>query len=267
MNVINQNRASDRLHLLPQPKRDMDLEAAIDADAIAIRFQPQVDAATGRLVGVEALARWRGALGSGELFGRAGCSGLSERLSRHVQRKALREAAGWRSKLDGVRLSLNCVAEDLQRIGYDNWLLSELALAGFDPQLLTLEITESHVIDQWDAVRARLENLRDAGITIAVDDFGTGFSNLSYLGQLPLDLLKIDRALIEPIEHGRHHQAIVRHTIELAHDLGLRVVAEGIENAAQLALVRDWGCNVVQGFLISPALDIERLTAFAAPRH
>jgi EAL domain-containing protein (putative c-di-GMP-specific phosphodiesterase class I) len=266
VNLIRQQRASDRLHLLPLPQRDPALEAAISGDSVAIRFQPQLDARSGRLVGVEALARWHGALGSGELFDRAGSSGLSERLSRHVQRKALREAAGWGRGLGVVRLSLNCVAEDLQRPGYDDWLLAEIVDAGLDPARLTLEITESQVIDQWGAVRDRLERFRKAGIGIAVDDFGTGFANLSYLTELPLDALKIDRMLIAGIVDGAGNRIVVHKTIEMAHELGLKVVVEGIETPSQMNLVRAWGADIVQGYLISSALDSECLAAFARER-
>ena len=262
--AMQQKRASDRLEPPPPPRRDRALHHAIAADAIAIRFQPQLDAGSGRLVGVEALARWPGALGPADLFARAARSGLTERLSRHVQRKALREAAGWGNALDGVRLSLNCVAEDLARPGYEHWLLAEVALSGFDPALLTLEITESSLVSDWTAVAARLDTLRAAGIAIAIDDFGTGYANMAYLTSLPLDALKIDRGLLAALPEGRRDRIVVRAMIGLARELGLKVVVEGVENALQLALVREWGADVVQGFLIAEALDSAALEEFAA---
>lgn len=264
MTATKQNRASDRLEPMPAPRRDRALEHAIAADAIAIRFQPQVEAGSGRLVGVEALARWPGALGPADLFARAARSGLTERLSRHVQRKALREAAAWGIPLDGVRLSLNCVAEDLARSGYEYWLLSEVALSGFDPALLTLEITESSLVSDWTAVAARLDTLRAAGLAIAIDDFGTGYANMAYLTSLPLDALKIDRGLLAALPDGKRDRIVVRAMIGLARELGLRVVVEGVENALQLALVREWGAEMVQGFLVSEALDSAALEAFAS---
>jgi EAL domain-containing protein (putative c-di-GMP-specific phosphodiesterase class I) len=249
---------------VPQPRPDRALQAAIANDQIAIRFQPQVAAHGGRLVGVEALARWLGALGPEVLFERAAMAGLTERLSRHVQRKALREAASWGSALSGVRLSLNCVAEDLLRTGYEKWLLTELHTSGFDPARLTLEITESSLVSEWTKVGARLDILRAAGIAIAIDDFGTGYANLAYLTSLPLDALKIDRGLLADIETGRRDQIVVRTMIGLARDLELKVVAEGVETEAQLALVSAWGCDLIQGFLIARALDGDELHIFAA---
>ncbi len=264
MTATKQNRASDRLEPVPAPRRDRALESAIAADAIAIRFQPQVDAGSGRLVGVEALARWPGALGPVDLFARAARSGLTERLSRHVQRKALREAAAWGIALDGVRLSLNCVAEDLERPGYDRWLLGQVASSGFDASRLTLEITESSLVRDSIAVAARLDTLRDAGIAIAIDDFGTGYANMTYLTSLPLDALKIDRGLLAALPDGARDRIVVRAMIGLARELGLGVVVEGVENPLQLALVREWGADVVQGFLIAEPLDSAALEAFAA---
>ncbi len=264
MQVTAQNRASDRLAPLPEPRPDRALEAAIANDAIAIRFQPQVEAMSGRLAGVEALARWPGALGPADLFERAARSGLTERLSRHVQQKALRQAAAWGETLDGVRLSLNCVAEDLLRPGYERWLLAILQDSGFDPSRLTLEITESSLVSEWENVGARLDTLRAAGVAIAIDDFGTGYANLAYLTSLPLNSLKIDRGLLADIETGRRDQIVVRTMIGLARELGLKVVVEGVETAAQLDLVRLWGGDLIQGFLIAQALDTDALTAFAS---
>ena len=129
---------------------------------------------------------------------------------------------------------------------------------------LTLEITESSLVSEWENVGARLDTLRAAGVAIAIDDFGTGYANLAYLTSLPLDSLKIDRGLLADIETGRRDQIVVRTMIGLARELGLKVVVEGVETAAQLDLVRLWGGDLIQGFLIAQALDTDALTAFAS---
>jgi EAL domain-containing protein (putative c-di-GMP-specific phosphodiesterase class I) len=126
--------------------RDRTLEEAIRLDRVDIRFQPQIEPGSGRVIGVEALARWRDVASPEELFARAEASGLSERLSRAIQRKALRMAARWKRPLAGLRLSINLLPRDLERAGYDEWLLDEIAAAGLDPARITVEIVESGLV-------------------------------------------------------------------------------------------------------------------------
>jgi EAL domain-containing protein (putative c-di-GMP-specific phosphodiesterase class I) len=247
--------------------RDNALERALASDLIHIAFQPQTDPCTGRVEGAEALARWSGAISPEQLFARAAAVGLTERLSRHVQRKVLQMVGGWRGPLEGLRLSLNLVPEDLARKGYDDWLIAELAAANVDPRRLTLEITESSLVIDRAIVSTRLSRLRDLGIEIAIDDFGTGYANLAYLTSLPLDTLKIDRGLIAEIVGGTRDRIVVKAMIGMARELGLKVVVEGIETAAQLALIAQWGCDLYQGFLAAGALDENELRRFVAASH
>ncbi|MCY7281390.1 MAG: EAL domain-containing protein [Sphingomonas bacterium] len=246
---------------------DRALEQALADDMIQLAFQPQIDPCSGQVDGAEALARWSGADSPEQIFARATAVGLTERLSRHVQRKALQAAGRWCGPLKRLRLSLNLVAEDLAREGYDDWLISELAAAAFDPKRLTLEITESSLVVDRELVSTRLSRLRALGIEIAVDDFGTGYANLAYLTSLPLDTLKIDRGLIAEIVGGSRDRIVVKAMIGMARELGLKVVVEGIETAAQLALVADWGCDLYQGFLVAGALDEAELSRFVAASH
>jgi EAL domain-containing protein (putative c-di-GMP-specific phosphodiesterase class I) len=261
MNVWGQ-RASDRLLQPAKPRRDEDLERAIAQDAIAIRFQPQIEPLTGRIAGVEALARWDGADSPKALFERAAVAGLSERLSRHMQRKALRMAGAWQRPLGSLRLSINLLAEDLGRDGYEDWLLAEIVEAGLRPDRITVEITESSLVTDQPVAAARLSRLRQAGVEIAVDDFGTGFASLAYLISLPLDALKIDRGLIADLVGGTRDRIVVHTLIQLARELGLKVIVEGVESAAQLALLAEWGCDLYQGFLGAEALTEEDLRRF-----
>ena len=258
---MRQNRISDRIEQPAAVSRDQMLERAIATDMIELRFQPQSNPRTGVVEGAEALARWSGAT-TENLFTRAAAVGLTERLSRHIQRKALIMAAAWTGPLAGLRLSLNLVPEDLAREGYDDWLIEELEAANFDPHRLTLEITENSLVVDRALVATRLTRLRALGIAIAIDDFGTGYSNLAYLTSLPLDTLKIDRGLIADLVGGSRDRIVVKAMIGMARELGLKVVIEGIETTAQLALVADWECDLYQGFLSAGALTETELGRF-----
>ena len=258
-------RASD--HSIPAPAsfgRDRALEQAIRRDRIELRFQPQIEPASGHTVGVEALARWSAVDGGEELFARAEQGGLAERLSRHVQRKALRTFAGWSGPLATLRLSINLTPRDLDRPGYEQWLLAEIADAGLSPDQVTAEIVESSLVEDSLEVAGRLARLRAAGIRIAIDDFGTGYSSLAYLASLPLDAIKIDRAMIADIVGGSRDRIIVKAMISLARELGLQVIVEGVESLAQLRLLEEWGCDLYQGFLGAAPLDEAELARFVA---
>lgn len=256
-------RASDRRVPAPASRRqDRSLEKAIRQDRIELRFQPQIEPATGRIAGVEALARWADVAGPEELFARAETSGLSERLSRSVQRKALRAAGAWRGDLSRLNLSINLLPSDLERPGYEDWLLDEMAAAGLEPGRLTVEIVESSLVADSRAIAKRLTRLREAGVRIAIDDFGTGYSSLAYLTTLPLDTIKIDRALIADIVGGSRDRIVVKALIRLARELDLKVVVEGVESMAQLKILAEWGCDLYQGFFGAGALDEKELARF-----
>ncbi len=259
------NRASD-IRLTPRAAltRDVELERAIARDELTVLFQPQIEPVSGSVCGVEGLARWAGEPDTEALFARAQRHGLAERLSRVVQRKALRVAGAWRRPLNELRLSINVIAADLMRDGYVGWLLDELDEAGLSPRRLTVEITESSLIADQLLASKRLSTLRAAGVQIAIDDFGTGYSNLAYLASLPLDALKIDRAMIADLVGGSRDRIVVRAMIGLARELGLKVIVEGIESTAQLGLIAGWGCDLYQGFLSAGALDEDELERFVA---
>jgi EAL domain-containing protein (putative c-di-GMP-specific phosphodiesterase class I) len=255
-------RASDQP--LPQPSRpvrDRQLERAITWDEVEVRFQPQFCVATGAVAGVEALARWNGSVGPSELFERAAQAQLSERLSRAVQRKALRTVGRWQGEMATLRLSLNLLPQDLARPGYEGWLLQEIADAGLRPERVTAEITEGSLVTDPIAASARLARLRAAGVRIAVDDFGTGYASLAYLISLPLDTLKIDRGLIADVVGGARDRIVVKALVALARELKLQLVVEGVEDPAQLELLQQWGCDLYQGFLGAEALDEAGLAA------
>ena len=258
-------RASDQPVSAPLPPvKDRLLESLIAHEQIEVLYQPQIEPGTGRIVGAEALARCSIASSAEVLFKRAAVAGLSERLSRLVQRKALRSAAAWEGPLKDLKLSINLLPEDLSRDGFDHWLLEEIETAGLDPKRLTVEITESALLVDQPKVAERLSRLREAGIAIAIDDFGTGYASLAYLTTLPLDLIKIDRGLIADIVGGQRDRIVVRAMIRLARELDLAVAVEGVESTPQLALLAEWGCDLYQGFLGAGALSEEELWRFVA---
>ena len=240
------------------------LESVIAHEQIEVLYQPLIEPRTGRIVGAEALARSTMASTGEALFSRATAAGLDERLSRLVQRKALRCAAVWEGPLKNLKISINLLPQDLSRDGFDQWLLDEITAAGIAPSRVTVEITESALLINRPAVAERLAHLRSEGLSIAIDDFGTGYASLAYLTSLPLDMIKIDRGLITDIVGGERDRIVVKAMIRLARELGLQVVIEGVESTGQLALLADWGCDLYQGFLGAGALSHEELTRFVA---
>ena len=243
------------------------LAAVIAHQQIAVVFQPQINPVTGEVLGAEALARWDRVAGAEQLFARAAAAGLSERLSRLVQHKALRAAAAWEGPLRRLQVSVNLLPDEIAHDSYVEWLLDEVRAVGIDPKRVTIEVTESALLSDLDAVAARLERIRQAGLKIALDDFGTGYASLAYLGTLPLDALKIDRGLIARIGTSERDRIVVRSIFSLARDLGLSVVVEGVESTAQLVLLAEWGCDLYQGFLGAGALDEVELARFVGVSH
>lgn len=256
--------ASDRQSReLDTDRLDADLRLALARNEISVLFQPQYASADNRMVGVEALARWQhpelGALGAGILFGSAERSDYLLPLSAHIQHEALRLAAKWPQALKELRLSVNVTASDLGQPEFLETFLEMIDSSGFPRSRLTVEITESGLIDDLGLAAGLLQKLRQAGLAVAVDDFGTGYSSLAYLKSLPLDYLKIDSGLAQDIAGSERDGIIVRGVIGMAKSLGLRVIAEGVETEQQLALLREEGCDFYQGFLRSAATSSEHL--------
>ncbi|WP_343228489.1 bifunctional diguanylate cyclase/phosphodiesterase [Sphingomonas colocasiae] len=242
---------------------EVDLRRALDQREIEIMFQPQISVTTGRIDGVEALARWRhpelGELGASTLFAAAERSDYLLPLSEHIQRRAVALAAAWPERLSTLRLSVNVTAADIAVADFADRFLAMIDESGFPRGRLTVEITESGLIEDLGQAAALLAALRAGGCRVAIDDFGTGYSSLAYLKALPLDYLKIDKKLAEDIEGSSRDRVVVRGVIEMARSLGLSVVAEGVETASQLALLAREGCNYYQGFLCSGPVDSARL--------
>jgi diguanylate cyclase (GGDEF)-like protein len=235
---------------------ELDLRFALDEDRIDVLWQPQVSMATGRIVGVEALARWqhpeRGEIGAEALFAAAERSDYLIQLSEHVQRKAIAAAAAWPDTLSSLRVAINVTSADIGQPGFAAQLLARVDMAGFSRKRLTVEVTEGGLIEDLASAARLLAELRAGGVRVAIDDFGTGYSSLAYLKALPLDYLKIDRSLAQDIAGSPRDRIVVRSVIDMARSLGLAVIAEGVETEEQLTLLAREGCNYFQGFLCAP---------------
>ena len=248
---------------------DTDLRRAIERQEFQLYYQPIVGVSTGRLEGFEALLRWphweRGLVYPADFIPVAEETGLILPMGWWALREACRQLAEWRAGVAAkrpLRIAVNLSGKQFLQpdlVGQIETILSE---TGLPASGLKLEITESAIIDNTTAGIDLLLRLKEMGIQIAIDDFGTGYSSLSYLHKLPIDSLKIDRSFVSCM--GQDSVEIVRTIIGLAHNLGLDVIAEGVETAEQLQQLRTLGCEYAQGYLFSrpaEAADIERLLA------
>jgi EAL domain-containing protein (putative c-di-GMP-specific phosphodiesterase class I) len=244
---------------------EADMIGALHRDEITILFQPQFSVSTGALAGAEALARWEhpmfGQICAETLFAVADRGDHVAQLSRHIAKRALTMGAAWPSSL---RLSLNVTAEDFAVGDFAVAMRTVIAETGFPAEALTIEITEQTLIADFEACAAALRDLSGDGLHVALDDFGTGFSNFRALKALPLDGLKLDRSLVKDIAHDGRDRAILCAMIAMARALGLKVIAEGVETEEQLAILREEGCDLFQGFLRSGPITAEAFAALAA---
>ncbi len=240
-----------------------DLSKAIERSELELYYQPQVDLATGKIKGVEALVRWhhpdRGLVSPNVFIKVAEESELILQIGEWVLRTACYQAARWARSRHPLTVSVNLSMRQFQQPDLAERIAKILAETKLDPRLLVLELTESCLMDHVSATVGKLKQIKKLGIKIAIDDFGTGYSSLSYLSQLPIDELKIDRSFIQQLGCDRNATMISGAIIEMAKSLHLQVVAEGIETENQLDLLRQSGCHLVQGFFYAPPLCVSDL--------
>jgi diguanylate cyclase len=243
-----------------------DLRTALTTGQLVLHHQPQIDVATGTTLGVESLLRWahpvRGLLGPAEFLPLAEVHGLMRPLTDEVLRQAVAQAAAWRRSGRDLRVSVNLSASNLLDTDLPKRVADLLDGADVQPEQLVLEVTETVLLSDPERSLAVVGRLADLGVTVSIDDFGTGYSSLSYLRDLPVTELKLDRSFTVDLLTDARTEAIVSSTVTLAHRLGLRVVAEGVEHAATLAHLVELGCDETQGYLHSAPLPADRLEAW-----
>jgi len=255
--AANDHHSRRRLGLLA------DLRTALRDRELYLEYQPKVDLASGRIEAVEALIRWRhatyGPLSPDEFVPLAEQSGLIRPLTAYVLAEALAQVARWRDRGLDLSVSVNLSTRNLHDQRLPGELLDVLARNDLPARHLQLEITESVIMDDPDRARLVLDALDRMGIRLSIDDFGTGYSSLAYLQRLPVSEIKIDRSFVSDMDQNAANRVIVRSTIELARNLGLRVTAEGVESSRVLELLRTGGCDGAQGYFISRPLPAEQL--------
>jgi diguanylate cyclase (GGDEF)-like protein len=242
------------------------LREAIQGEQLLLHYQPKIDLATSRAMGAEALVRWRhpnrGLLLPGEFIGLAEQTGQIRALTDWVIRSAARDMAQLAGRADGFGLSLNISARNLLDEDLPETLAATFGEVDAPPSMLGLEITESAILRDPQGARQILDRLAGVGFRVAIDDFGTGYSSLSHLKELPVRELKIDRSFVTTLTEDRRNAAIVRSTVRLAHDLELETTAEGVETEPVLELLRSFGCDMAQGFLMARPMPVDQLLAW-----
>ncbi|MGE5523591.1 MAG: EAL domain-containing protein [Rhodospirillaceae bacterium] len=258
-------RASERLQL------EHDLRYAVERGELHLTYQPQIELATGAVVGIEALVRWHhpklGIVSPDRFIPLAEESGLIVPIGEWVLREACRQRSAWHALPAGVRMCINVSAIQFRQPDFEKLLTGVLRETGLAAASVELELTESVVMQGVQAVTAALSGLSAEGLTLAIDDFGAGYSSLSYLRHLPIQRLKVDRSFISDLATSDDAVAITRAILSMGHTLGLEIIAEGVETPAQAELLRAAACDRAQGFLYCRPLESAALEAWLAARE
>jgi len=270
VNLYSPTAVGDRRNRLEVAE---DLYSALERDELVVEYQP-VLTVDGQVVGAEALVRWdhpvRGRLSPDEFLAVAERYRLTPEIAQRVLDVSLTDLRRWRVHHPDMRVSVNVSATDLQNERLVDLVANALLRHGVPPSALTIEVTETAMMRDPQVAQGVMQALDELGVRLSVDDYGTGYSSLEYLLKLPINEIKLDRAFSMDLAHEVRSVAIVRSTIDLTHALGLRMVAEGVENEATLVILRDLGCDLVQGWHLgrsTSSADFERfLAAHDAPR-
>ncbi len=251
---------------------ESDLRLAVRNETLHVHYQPRVDSRNGRIVGVEALARWTdpvsGCIPPTTFIGLAEECGLIDDLGAVVLNTACRQMAAWqRAGLDVPLLAVNVSSHQLRSGKFLEIVRDAVQESGIAWRDLEIEVTESLLIHDSGSVGSQLRGLRELGVTVAIDDFGTGYSSLAYLSKLPTDTLKIDRAFMADIESDPTSVAVVRSIIAMAQALDKKIVAEGVESTGQVELLTAWGCHIIQGFVYYKPMAPEELIRHLVSRN
>jgi diguanylate cyclase (GGDEF)-like protein/PAS domain S-box-containing protein len=238
------------------------LRQALERDEFRLHYQPKVGLASGRVIGCEALVRWhhpqRGMVSPADFIPLAEETGLIVPLGTWVLQEACRQARVWQDAgLPALNIAVNLSARQFRKGNLPQLVEEFLRQAGLDPRLLELELTESMVMDDPVGAQRTMHALKELGVGLSLDDFGTGYSSLNYLRRFPVDSLKIDRSFIRDVASDPSGASVVTSVIDIAHNLGLTAVAEGVETREQLVFLAGCGCDMLQGFLFSKPLPAE----------
>jgi diguanylate cyclase (GGDEF)-like protein len=247
------------------------LRDALERAALEVHLQPQIELCSGRVVGAEALARWRGADGKlippDRFIPVAEHAGLIVALGEFVLRTACRQLAAWQARgLAGMRMAINVSLGQFRSADFTQRVADTIAEFGLDAHSIELEITESMAMEDIDTVVDTLQALKRIGVQVAVDDFGTGYSSLGHLHRLALDRVKIDRIFVEQLSQAGERATIAEMIVRLGHNLGLRVIAEGVETAAHAEALLRLGCDEAQGYYFARPMDLAGFEAWLATR-
>ena len=247
---------------------ESDLSRALDRDQFVLRYQPVVSLVTGAIVGAEALLRWQRSeaewVTPAEFIPVAEETGAIDEIGEWVLEQACLQAAAWRRQgLPLAKMAVNLSAKQLHNKELCDTVSRILQSTGVTPRWLELELTETALMENLDDAARAIQSLRALGVRLAIDDFGTGYSSLSYLKRFPFDTLKMDRSFVADVTSDRKSQAVAQGLSNLAHNLRLKVTAEGVESAQQARLLRGYGCDYCQGFLTSRAVSHERFAKLA----
>jgi EAL domain-containing protein (putative c-di-GMP-specific phosphodiesterase class I) len=241
------------------------LRAAIDQGALELVFQPQFRLADGAVVGVESLLRWKdselGVVPPSQAIAVAESAGLMNEVTWWVLNNALRHCAEFRFRGLDIRVGVNLSANNLREPDLLDFIDRALRTWGVPPANLVIEVTETAVLGAAEAISETFGRLKALGVRLSIDDFGTGYSSMNYLANMPFDEMKIDLSFVRDMVSVPAHERIVRSLIDLAHNLGLTVVAEGVENERTRARLAELGCDCIQGYFASEPLEPERLVA------
>jgi diguanylate cyclase (GGDEF)-like protein len=276
--AVHEARHQGCRHVIFDPEQQLDrpgrlklaieLRQAIETDELRLYLQPKVDMRSGRVCGAEALLRWqhpeRGLVPPGEFIGLAEDTGLIKPLTEWVLQAVTRWLRAASAAAVGLPVAVNLSARNLRDADMMDQLRGLRGRDGYPAGLLEIEITESTVMEDAEHALGVLHGLREQGIALYVDDFGTGYSSLAYLQKLPVDFIKIDQSFVRSLGSDKDAAVIVRSTIDLVHDLGRQIVAEGIETREAWDLLAAWGCDIAQGYFIARPMPAADFSAWVA---
>jgi diguanylate cyclase (GGDEF)-like protein len=246
------------------------LRRALEEGLLALHYQPKIDVKTGAVAGLEALIRWTdpelGSVPPSKFVGLLEETGMILAAGRWALRQAAADIRHWQSLgMNVPRIAVNVSAIQLRQRDFVDTVLEAISDFGGETPLLDLEITESVLVDDIEESTRKLQTLRRAGVEVSVDDFGTGYCSLSYLARLPVDILKIDRSFVVRMRDAGYPRNIVAMIVSLAHTLGLKVIAEGVEEKEQVHLLKELGCDQIQGYFVSVPVSADKIEALLRP--